>query len=91
MKNKEQESVTVQLQEFKQKIQLQKPNVETMLLSDVQKKAWNKFCQNYIDSDYSKKRYLLSNMFSKVENKEEENGVTIKKAINSHRWSRNER
>ena len=37
------------------------------------------------------KWYLLTNVFSKVENREVENGVPIKKAIKSHQWSRNER
>ena len=36
------------------KYNYKKPNVETMLLNDVQKKARKEFCQNYIDSDYSK-------------------------------------
>ena len=37
------------------------------------------------------KWYLLTNVFSKVENREVENGVPIKKVIKSHQWSRNER
>ena len=37
------------------------------------------------------KWYLLTNVFSKMENKEVENGVPIKKAIKSCQWSRNER
>ena len=36
------------------KYNYKKPNVETMLLNDVKKKAWKEFCQNYIDSGYSK-------------------------------------
>ena len=31
-----------------------KPNIETMILNAAQKKTRKKFCQNYIDSDYSK-------------------------------------
>ena len=37
------------------------------------------------------KWYLLTNVFSKVENRERENGVPIKKVIKSHQWSRNKK
>ena len=61
-----------------------------MLLSDVQKKARKEFWQNYIDSDYSKMIFTDECVF-KGGKQNKENGVTIKKAIKSHRWSRNER
>ena len=37
------------------------------------------------------KWYLFTNVFSKVENREVENSVQIKKVIKSHQWSRNEK
>ena len=37
------------------------------------------------------KLYLLTNVLIKVENKEIEKGVPIKKAIKFYRWSQNER
>ena len=59
-----------------------------MLLNDVQKKARKEFCQNYIDSDYFK-MIFTDECVLKVENREVENDVPIKKAIKSHQWSRN--
>ena len=59
-----------------------------MLLNDVQKKARKEFCQNYIDSDYFK-MIFIDECVLKVENREVENDVPIKKAIKSHQWSRN--
>ena len=48
------------------------------------------FCKNYIDSDYSK-MIFNDECVLKMENKEIENGVPIKKAIKSHRWNQNEK
>ena len=35
-----------------------KPNIETMILNAAQKKTRKEFCQNYIDSDYSKMIFI---------------------------------
>ena len=35
-----------------------KPNIETTILNAAQKKTKTEFCQNYIDSDYSKMIFI---------------------------------
>ena len=60
-----------------------------MLLNDIQKKARKEFCQNYIDSDYSKMIFTDKCVF-KGEKQGSRNGVMIKKAIKDHQWRRND-
>ena len=67
-----------------------KPNIESMLLNTNQKKKRIEFSQNYIDSDYIKWS-LQTSVFLKVANKDEENGVQMRKSIKSQQWNLNEK
>ena len=55
-----------------------KPNIETMILNAAQKKTRKEFCQNYIDSDYSKMIFIDECVFIGGK-KEAESGDQMKK------------
>ena len=74
----------------KQENTITKTECKKILLNDVQKNQEKSFAK-IILTQITLKWYLLANVFSKVENKEVENGVPIKKAIKSNQWSRNDR
>ena len=81
-------SITIALKS--RKYNNKKPNVETMLLNDVQKKARKEFCQNYIDSDYSKMIFTDECVF-KGGKQRSRKWCSDQESIKSHQWSRNER
>ena len=75
---------------IKQKIQLQKTECWNNAFKWCPEESKKKALPKINDSDYSK-MIFTDECLSKMENKEGENGVPIKKAIKSHRWSQNER
>ena len=75
---------------------ISKPNIETMILNAAQKKTRKEFCQNYIDSDYSKIIFIDECVFKGGKQRsrkwwsDEENyrisSIKLKCKVNEWRW-----